>query len=141
MQWAVTANEAMKASEKSVKDLMASIKTMEKWKVAGLTAYLTENSPMRMLEEVGSFNHLNTTIIVTVSDTGAFRSFERVNGNLTKGMIFPDSGFYSYLTERLSQPIARMVQVLEDPNRRKKRNSLQEGWLLPKGAICEATEY
>ena len=69
-------------------DLLNGIQTMDKWKVDGLTKYLTSNSAMRMLEEVASFNHLNTATLVTLADNGTFRVFERVDGQLKKGKIF-----------------------------------------------------
>ena len=84
-QWAVNANAAIRKSAEKVNELLTGINTIGKWKLSSLTRYLSENSTMRMLEEVAGFDHLNTTSLVTVADNGTFRVFERVHGVITKG--------------------------------------------------------
>jgi hypothetical protein len=85
---------------------------MDKWKLDGLTQFLTNNSCLRMLEKVAGFKHLNTATDVTLSDTGSFRVFERVDGRLTKGMIFLGERFYIYkYSQSPSNMGARMARL------------------------------
>ena len=77
--------EAIRISERKLANFRDAIKTAGEWTIGAISNYLTKNTELRRLGEVGRLDQLNRKKIVTITDSGGFRVFSEKNGTWKKG--------------------------------------------------------
>jgi hypothetical protein len=64
------------------------MKTIDRWTAQGTYEFLSQNSQLRQLLDVGRHENFNTAQIAKITDSGQIRGFEVINGAVTRSKKF-----------------------------------------------------
>jgi len=67
-----------------VAEFKQSVDTQSRWTVHGLYSFIKENSQLKDLMETARNDDMQSTQIVTMSDSGSLRAFEFTNGKMQR---------------------------------------------------------